>query len=92
MFNDKQAERTRQNYPPGTRILLEEMVDQFAPVCSGMRGTVVHVDDAGQIHMKWDNGRSLALIPEIDSFRRLTEAELAEEMDEPTDPMSMEEM
>ena len=89
MFNQKQVERTRQNYPPGTRIQLECMVDQFAPVCSGMRGTVVHVDDAGQIHMRWDNGRSLALIPELDSFRTLSEAELAEEA---SDPMSMEEM
>ena len=89
MLNQKQVERIRQTYPPGTRILLEDMVDQFAPVCSGMRGSVVHVDDAGQIHMKWDNGRSLALIPELDSFRTLSEAELAEEA---SDPMSMEEM
>ena len=42
-------------------------------------GTVTHVDDMGQLQMHWDNGQSLALIPEEDVFRKLTAAELAEE-------------
>jgi len=29
----------------------------------GTKGTVTHVDDIGTIHMKWDNGRGLGLIP-----------------------------
>lgn len=44
-----------------------------------MRDTVTHVDDMGQLQMHWDNGQSLALIPEEDVFRKLTAAELAEE-------------
>lgn len=48
-------------------------------VPSGTRGTVTHVDDMGQLQMRWDNGQSLALIPEEDVFRKLTAAELAEE-------------
>ena len=29
--------------------------------------------------MRWDNGRSLSLVPEADDFRKLTEQELREE-------------
>ena len=78
------AQRMKENYPPGTRIMLLNMDDPYAPVPEGTKGTVVHVDDAAQIHMKCDNGRTLALVPGEDSFRRLTDQELAEEqqMDE----------
>lgn len=69
----------KETYPPKTRIYLENMDDPHAPVPSGTRGTVVAVDDMGQIHMVWDNGRALALVPQVDSFRKLTEQELAEE-------------
>ena len=75
----RQAERYRKIYQPGTRVLLLDMKDPYAPVPTGTRGTVVYVDDQAQIHMKWDNGSSLALIPDTDAFRRLTEGELAEE-------------
>jgi hypothetical protein len=67
------------NYPPGTRIILEHMDDPYAPVESGTRGSVQAVDDAGQSHMAWDNGRTLAVIPGVDTFRKLTPQELAEE-------------
>jgi hypothetical protein len=53
----------------GTRIELIEMNDPYAPVLEGTKGTVEFVDDMGQIHMKWDNGRTLALIPEVDKFK-----------------------
>ena len=29
----------------------------------GLKGIVKSVDDAGQLHMIWENGRSLALVP-----------------------------
>ena len=83
----QQVEFTRLSYPPGSRILLYQMTDPYAPVPSGTRGTVRYVDDAGQLGVSWDNGRSLSLIPGEDSFRKLTQQEVAQEQS-----MKMEDM
>ena len=72
-------ERIKQEYPPGTRLELKEMDDLYAPVKPGTRGTVAVVDDMGSIHMNWDNGRMLAVIPGVDQFRKLTAQEIAAE-------------
>ena len=56
-------------YPAGTRVKLEKMDDPQAPK-PGTAGTVLYVDGIGQIHVAWDNGSSLALIPEIDKFSK----------------------
>lgn len=74
----KEIAVVRENYPPGTRIKLIHMDDNWA-VPSGTRGTVEYVDDAGQIHPIWDNGRTLAIVPQVDKFRRLTQQELLDE-------------
>lgn len=58
-------------YPAGTRIELISMDDPYTHLREGDQGTVVGVDDAGQIMMKWDRGGSLSLIPGEDSFRRV---------------------
>ena len=82
-----QVEFTRSCYPLGTRIVLSSMNDPFSLVEPGARGTVRYVDDAGQVGVAWDNGRSLSLIPGVDSFRKLTQQEIAQEQG-----MRMEEM
>ena len=58
----------QEQYPPGTRIRLNSMNDPYAPITPGTEGIVDVVDDAGSIHMKWDNGRTLAIVPGEDSF------------------------
>ena len=73
------AEETRRRYPKGTRIELIRMGEDPRPVPPGTRGTVVYVDDMGQIGMRWDNGQSLSLIPGEDSFRVLTQEEVKSE-------------
>ena len=72
-------QRAKMFYPPGTRIVLGEMSDPYAPVPLGPRGTVKFVDDMGTIHPQWDNGRMLGLVYGEDSFRKLTPEELEEE-------------
>ena len=83
--SEKMVKFLQEKYPPGTRIRLVSMDDPYAPIDPGTEGTLVCVDDAGQFQMKWDNGRTLALIPGEDSFRKLTEEELAEEQNEDMD-------
>ena len=58
----------KEQYPPGTRIRLNSMEDPYAPIAPGTEGVVDFVDDVGTIHMKWNNGRSLGIVPGEDSF------------------------
>lgn len=81
----RQAQRYREMYSEGTRILLLHMGDDPRPVEDDMRGTVKYVDDMCTLHCAFDNGRHLGIIPGEDSFRKLTEEELAEEQDEDMD-------
>ena len=64
----EQVQRIKDQYPPGTRIRLNSMSDPWSPVPEGTEGTVDRVDDIGTVHMKWDNGRTLGLVPGEDSF------------------------
>mgnify|MGYP002857433269 CR=1 FL=1 len=64
----EQVERIKQQYPPGTRIQLEQMNDDPMPVEPGMCGTVKFVDDIGTIHCQFDNGRFLGVIWGVDMF------------------------
>ena len=65
------ADYMKKTYPPGTRIMLDRMGDDPNPIPAGTVGTVQCVDDMGQIHCSWDNGRSLALVPGEDDFHEV---------------------
>ena len=49
--NKEYVEHLRRKYPPGTRLQLSCMEDDF-PVPPGSMGTVECIDDAGQIHLR----------------------------------------
>lgn len=57
-----------ETYPVGTRVRLDSMKDDPNPVEEGTYGTIDSIDDAGQLHVQWDNNRLLALIPGVDEF------------------------
>ena len=67
--NKSYLAQLRKQYPVGTKIQLISMRNEKYPILPGTIGEVIHIDDMGSIHMKWQNGSSLALIPEVDSFK-----------------------
>ena len=54
----------------GKRIKCVKMNDPN-PVESGTEGVVKGVDDMGTIHVNWDNGRTLGIVPSEDQFELL---------------------
>lgn len=55
----------------GKRIRLIKMKVEKCPLKPGDEGTIDHVDAAGVIHVNWDNGFKLSIIPEIDQYEIL---------------------
>ena len=99
MYDEKKAELLKQRYPEGTRICLDSMENDPDPIPSGTKGTVQFVDDAGTLHCKFDNGRTLGVIPGEDRFHKIaqdqTQAEetnMSEEITETEDIEESEEM
>lgn len=73
MDENSKIEQIKKMYPEGTKIKLNYMKDNYNPVPNGTLGVVDHVDDAGQIHVKWENGSSLALLYDEDDFEIINE-------------------
>lgn len=70
VYNEKKTELLRQRYPEGTRICLDHMED-LCPVERVTKGTIIVVDDIGSVMVKWDNGRTLNLLPDEDKFHTI---------------------
>ena len=63
--------RLREEYPKGTQVELIEMCDPYRDMPPGLKGIVQFVDDAGGIHISWENGSSLAAIHGFDRIRKI---------------------
>lgn len=82
--SEKEVEAIKHKYPKGTKLELDFMDEEG--MLPGLRGTVDYVDDQGQLHMNWENGRSLALVPGEDVFHVLSEKQdNKSEKKDPTD-------
>ena len=57
----------------GKRIELISISDPYTNLKPGDRGTVDFIDDMGTIHVVWDNGSTLGLVPGEDQYRIIGE-------------------
>lgn len=58
----------RAHYTAGSRVRLLQMDDPYRPdLKAGAMGTVIGVDDAGNILVNWDCGSSLGVLYGVDS-------------------------
>ena len=65
-MNSMQVERVKKQFTEGTKVYLHGMYGE--PQMHDLYGEVIGVDDIGQVHMKWENGSTLALNVESDIF------------------------
>lgn len=55
----------------GDRVRCLYSNDQYDPLPSGAEGTVSIVDSVGTVHVRWDNGRRLGLVPDEDRWEKI---------------------
>ena len=70
----REVERLKARYTKGLRIELIQMDDPHAPP-AGTRGTIITVDDVGDLVVAWDNGSGLNVVPGVDRVRIITEGQ-----------------
>ena len=70
-MSQKDVAKLREEYPQGARVMLLKKKKPSPQLRLGDMGNVLHIDGSGQIHVLWDNGSSLTLIPGSDKFMKL---------------------
>lgn len=74
IFPDRRVvECLRQKYPSGTKVELVSVDDPYRKLPPGLIGTVDCVDDAGTIHVNWENGCRLGIAYGVDFCRRVSQ-------------------
>lgn len=65
------SENIKKYYKTGQKVRLIKMYDYIAPIPPLTIGIIEYIDDIGQIHINWNNGSKLALVPNVDEFEIL---------------------
>lgn len=47
------------------------LIEDGKIVPKGTQGTVQFIDDIGTIFVRWDNGSSLGIVPQVDDYKLL---------------------
>lgn len=55
----------------GDRVKLQRLADEQDLVPVGTEGRVDLIDDSGTVHVRWDNGINLGLIPTRDRWETI---------------------
>lgn len=55
----------------GRRVRLLHLEDPYSNLQPGDVGTVRLVDSMGTIHIQWDKGSNLGLVPQVDSWEEV---------------------
>jgi len=54
---------SRRDENRGRRVRLLRTTDPHTTLRPGAEGVVLHTDDLGTVHVKWDNGSTLGIVP-----------------------------
>lgn len=72
MISEWELKQLREEHPVGTRVELIYVDDPYnRKLDPGCQGTVRCVDDMGTIHVSWDCGSGLGLIPGEDVWKKI---------------------
>lgn len=77
ILSKAELEELKELFPIGCQVYCHSMDGE--PTMSGRTGKLRLIDDIGQLHVAWEGGGSLALVPGVDVFWRadLTDEEAA---------------
>ena len=71
---DSTLAELKKRFPAGALVELEKMEDGDSPPM-GAKGEVLHVDALGTVHVLWETGSPLGIIPSVDEIRLVSEAQ-----------------
>ncbi|MBD3195338.1 MAG: DUF4314 domain-containing protein [Candidatus Lokiarchaeota archaeon] len=53
----------------GDRVRLITILDPYSELEKGIEGIVTYIDSLKTIHVRWDNGTNIGLVPGTDSYK-----------------------